>query len=80
MTTDSWEQVLDTYQAQIYELCNRAVAHARLHDEIDRIVANWADEKITIENAVELIKEAAKKCEADIDSGRALGQGLRTAP
>ena len=32
MTTDGWEQVLDTYQAQIYELCNRTVAYARLHD------------------------------------------------
>lgn len=80
MTTDGWDQVLDIYQAEIYELCNRAAAYARLHDELDRIAVNLADEKITIENAVELIKEAAKKCEADIDSGRALGQGPRIRP
>ena len=76
MITDGWEQVLDTYQAQIYELCNRTVAYARLHDALDRIAANWADGKIGIDIAVELMGKAVEKCEADIAFGQAQGKGL----
>ncbi len=70
MTTDSWDQVLSTYQAEIYELCNRTLAIARLQDALGEIAENLDAKEITLERAVELAGKAAEKCSAAIAAGQ----------
>ena len=71
MTTDSWEQVLKTYEGQILDICRRAVMYARLNEALDQIAVDFAAGRITLEEAVDMATEAASQVE-----GRYTSYGL----
>ena len=63
MTDLTWGEVLSKYEAEIYDLCLRVVACARLQDELARIAVDLTAGRITTDEAIERAEEAA----ADVD-------------